>query len=482
MDPNATHQRKRRTKIVCTLGPVSATPAMIRNLLNEGMDVVRINCSHGDPATRLAWAQMVREIASDLGLYIPIIFDLQGPKIRVGRLEQAVELEQGQDLFIEVGPGPGSGNLITTSYSSFAQDVKPGQAVLLDDGKIRLKVVHIEGARVHTQVEIPGLLRERKGINLPETALSTPCLTEKDMEDLALAIEHEIDFVAISFVRSASDVETVRAAANKMGPNNLNYISKIERPEAVKDLIPIIEASDGVMVARGDLGVEIGSHRVPMIQKEIIMRANLANKFVITATQMLESMMTLPIPTRAEATDVANAILDGTDACMLSGETAMGSFPLKTVAMMAKIAHEAETHPIYRYKAPPFPKGSISYISDGISIAAYQTASLMGARLLVAFTNSGSSALKLSKRHPDTLIVGATIHPHIARRLRAYWGVIPVLIKEPASVEAMFDEVQLRLIEMELVRDGDVVILTSGFPLWTSGSTNLMKVMEIDIP
>lgn len=475
-------QRKRRTKIVCTLGPAVANADSIRALLQEGMDVVRINCSHGEPEQRRQWARMVREIAKELKMFVPIIFDLQGPKIRVGKLVEPIALEKGQSLKILVGKGTGGKDFITTSYATFAQDVKPGQAILLDDGKIRLRVKDTSENQVETVVEVAGLLRERKGINLPETALSVPCLTEKDLGDLAMAIEENIDFVAISFVRNSKDMVQAREAADAVGKHHLQFIAKIERPEALKDLIPIINKTDGVMVARGDLGVEIGTHRVPMIQKEIIMRANLAGKFVITATQMLESMMTLPIPTRAEASDVANAILDGTDACMLSGETAMGKFPVKTVGMMVKIAQEAENHHVYRYQAPTFPKGSISYISDGVSIAAYQTASLMGARLLVSFTNSGGSALRLSKRHPDTLIVGATIHEHIARRMRAYWGVVPVLIKEPASVEAMFEEVQQRLIEMALVRDGDIAILTSGFPLWTSGSTNLMRVLEIEIP
>ena len=444
-----------------------------------GMDLVRINCSHGTPADRLDLVKTVRSVARELKCVIPLMFDLQGPKIRIGKLKQPFALEIGDDLVISTGNQVGSKGQVYTSYASFTKDVKAGESVLIDDGKINLQVERIDGNSAHCRVVAGGMLKERKGINLPKSQISAPCLSEKDLTDLQAAIENQIDFVAVSFVRSAADMVAVRQYAQKMGPHNLQFISKIERPEALRDLIPIINISDGVMVARGDLGVEIGSHRVPMKQKEIITRANLAGKYVITATQMLESMIEGPVPTRAEASDVANAILDGTDACMLSGETAAGKYPVEALEMMVKICLETESHSIYRYESPAFQRGSVHHIPDGIGLAAYQTASLMGANLLIAFTNSGSSALRLSKKHPHTLIVGATIHEHTARRLRAYWGTIPVLVKKPASVEEMFQEVRDRIIELELVREGDVAILTSGFPLWTSESTNLMRIMEI---
>ncbi len=470
---------KRKTKIVCTLGPAVNSADQVKKLMLAGMDVVRINCSHGDPESRLAMVRLVRQCARELNLFIPIMFDLQGPKIRVGALTEALQLVEGQSLTIVSGRETGSAGRIFTNYEFLARDVRVGEPILMDDGKIRLRVERISGAEVICRVEVGGRLTAKKGINLPDTKISAPSLSEKDLADLAMAVREELDFVAMSFVRGAADMIGIRREAKKIGEHNLLFISKIERPEALKELIPIINTSDGVMVARGDLGVEIGSHRVPMRQKEIITRANLAGRFVITATQMLDSMMERPIPTRAEASDVANAILDGTDACMLSGETATGKYPVETVAMMVKIAREAESHATYRYQAPSFPRGSIHHIPDGVSIAAYQTASLMGARLLVAFTNSGSSALRLSKRHPQTLIVGATIHERTARRMRAYWGVVPVLIKKPASVEEMFEEVKQKIMELDLVREGDVAVLTAGYPLWTSESTNLMKIIEI---
>ena len=470
---------KRRTKIVCTLGPATEDPAALKALMLAGMDLVRVNCSHGTVAERLEMVARVRAVAAELNAFIPIMFDLQGPKIRVGDLREPFQLVKGERLTISAGDGMGEKGHVTTIYERFARDVKPGEPVLIDDGKIHLRVDEIIGDSVHCYVVVGGLLKPRKGINLPNTSISAPCLSTKDKNDLATAIANDIDFVAVSFVRTASDMVAVRREAQDIGEHHLQFISKIERPEAVADLIPIVNTSDGVMVARGDLGVEMGSHKVPMLQKEIISRANLAGKFVITATQMLESMVELPVPTRAEASDVANAILDGTDACMLSAETAVGAYPSQAVEMIAKIAWEAESSSVHRYRSPEVRRGSVHHIPDGISLAACDIARHMGARLLMSFTNSGSSALRLSKKHPHTLIVAATIHEHIARRLRAYWGVIPVLIRQPASVEEMFEEVRARIIELKLVREGDIAILTSGYPLWTTGSTNLLRVMQL---
>ena len=367
-----------------------------------------------------------------------------------------------------------------TSFASFARDVKSGEPILIDDGRVRLVARSIENDTVTAEVEVGGLVSDRKGINLPQTAVSAQSVSEKDVADLKDAIRLGADFVAISFVRNAKDVQRIKALAQDFGSHHVQFIAKIERPEAVRNIRDIIDVSDGVMVARGDLGVEVGSHRVPMIQKEIITRANMADRFVITATQMLDSMMQRPIPTRAESSDVANAIIDGTDACMLSGETASGKYPIESLEMMVRIARETENHALYRYQVPAVAKGSIHRIPDGIGMAAYQIGSLMNARLFVAFTNSGSSALKLSKKHPDCVIMGATIHRHIARRMRAYWGVYPVLLEEPSSLEAMFEQVKLKIKQMGMVQKGDLVILTAGHPMWTSGSTNLVKAMIVD--
>jgi len=477
-NPGAKRPNK-RTKIVCTMGPAVANPEKIRALMLAGMDVVRINCSHGEPEERRDLARMVREAAAELDLFVPILFDLQGPKIRIGKLEADIPLTDGQTLTIAVGRELGSGDTVYTSYAGFARDVKAGDQVLIDDGKIRLRATKVEESRVTCVVETGGLLKPRKGINLPQTKISAPCLNDKDLADLALAIELQVDFVAVSFVRGANDMVQVRREANRIGKHELHFVSKIERPEALKELIPIINTSDGVMVARGDLGVEIGSHKVPMYQKEIIARANSAGKFVITATQMLDSMIERPIPTRAEASDVANAILDGTDACMLSGETAAGAHPIEAVEMMVSIAREVEGHSIYRYQPPPYQTGSIHHIPDGVSIAAYQTANLMAANLLVAFTNSGASVLRLAKKHPNPLIVAATANERTARRVMAYWGVRPLLIQEPDTIEMMFAEIREKLAALDMAREGDVAVVTSGYPLSISGSTNLMNVMEI---
>lgn len=470
---------RRKTKIVCTLGPAVAEEEMIRELMIAGMDLVRINCSHGEPEDRADLLKRVRRVADELGLYVPVMFDLQGPKIRIGKLSQPIPLVEGQKMTIAQGNQVGDAERVFTSYSHFAQDVCTGEAILIDDGKIRFRVDEVVDQEVHCTVVVPGLLKERKGINLPNTNISAPSLSPKDKQDLAMAVRLGADFVAISFVRAATDVTDVRMEADEIGPHDLHFVAKIERPEALKELIPIINVSDAIMVARGDLGVEIGSHRVPMRQKEIITRANLAGKFVITATQMLDSMMELPVPTRAEASDVANAILDGTDACMLSGETASGKYPIESVKMMVLIAEEAESHSIFRYETPAFTRGSVHHIPDGISIAAFQTANLMSARLLIALTTSGDSVLRLSKKHPNAYIVGATLDVRIARRMSAYWGVLPILLNKPASVEEMFEEVKVIILARGLVREGDFAILTSGYPMWESGSTNIMKIMQL---
>jgi len=290
---------KRRTKIVCTLGPATESVEALMGLMSAGMDLVRINCSHGTVANRLELVARVREAATRLNTFMPIMFDLQGPKIRIGDLKQPFPLEPGESLIISAGDGQGDIGKVTTTYDHFARDVQPGELVLIDDGKIQLRVEQVSGNSVHCRVVVGGMLHARKGINLPKSKISAPSLSAKDKEDLAVAIANDIDFVAISFVRTATDVVSVRREAQKIGQHHLQFISKIERPEAIKDLIPIINTSDGVMVARGDLGVEIGSHKVPMLQKEIISRANLAGKFVITAAQMLESMVSLPVRARA---------------------------------------------------------------------------------------------------------------------------------------------------------------------------------------
>ncbi len=469
----------RKTKIVCTLGPATETEVAIEQLLVAGMDMARINCSHGKRNDRRLLYQRVRAVADRMGLYIPIMFDLQGPKIRIGALNAPVDLAVGDEVTIRVGDELGSGLHFFTPFPSFVADVKVGDPVLIDDGRVRLLTTHNDGKKVTAIVEAGGRVTDRKGINLPNTDVSIQDMSSKDKNDLQEAVELGVDYVAISFVRTARDVECVRDLANTMGENFIHYIAKIERPEAVRNIRDIVAISEGIMVARGDLGVEVGSHRVPMIQKDVIVRANVSDRLVITATQMLDSMMERPVPTRAEASDVANAILDGTDACMLSGETATGRFPVESVTMMDKIAKETESHQLYRYQSAALGKGSVHRVPDGIGMAAYQIGEMMNARLLVAFTNSGSSALSLSKRHPDCLILGATIHEHIARRMRAYWGVVPVLINQPDSLESMFEEVKSKISERALAEDGDLVVMTAGYPMWTSGSTNLIKVMTI---
>ncbi|MCB1049632.1 MAG: pyruvate kinase [Acidobacteria bacterium] len=470
---------RRKTKIVATMGPAVGTLDKVRTLIASGVDLFRINCSHGSADQWSEYIQLIRSAGQELDRPTPIMLDLQGPKIRLGNLEHEIEVQDGQTVRFQVGDFLGTPELIPSNYPYLVQDVKVGDPLLIEDGKIVLTVRAIENEQVVCEVVAGGILKDRKGINLPESDLTAKTLSEKDLQDLAFAVAQEADFVAISFVRKAEDIEMARAHAKQVGENRIHFIAKIERREAIPNLRSILDCADGVMVARGDLGVEIGPHKVPMLQKEIISRANLTGKFVITATQMLDSMIERPGPTRAEASDVANAILDGTDACMLSGETASGGYPIEAVKMMAKIAREAENHPLYKYKPVSMPRGSVHQIPNGLAVAAYQTALLMDARLLIAFTNTGGSALSLSKKHPDPLVVGATINPDTARRMRAYWGVEPMLLESADSIDSMVEEISVKVKAAKLAMPGDVVILTFGYPLWATGSTNLMSILKI---
>lgn len=473
-------ERKCKTKIVATMGPAVGTKEMVNRMVAAGVDLFRINCSHGGPEQWLSYMTMVRQATADQPFGVPIMLDLQGPKIRLGRMQAEFEVRKGEELRLQTGDFLGTRELVPSNYPYLVQDVKVGDPLLIEDGKIVLSVVRIEGVQVVCQVLAGGTIRDRKGINLPESDLTARTLSEKDLEDLAFAVKHQADFVAISFVRRAEDIASAREHAQRLAHNHgLHFIAKIERKDAIPNLRAILDCADGVMVARGDLGVEIGPPKVPMLQKEIISRANLTGKFVITATQMLDSMIERPSPTRAEASDVANAILDGTDACMLSGETSAGAFPIESIEMMVRIACEAENHPLYRYKPTNMPRGSVHQVPNGLAVAAYQTAMLMDARLLVAFTNTGGSALSLSKKHPDPWVVGATIHPAAARRMRAYWGLEPILLQSADSMESMVAEVLQAVQSRNLARKGDVVILTSGYPLWATGSSNLMSILKV---
>jgi pyruvate kinase len=471
----------RRTKIVATIGPASRDRPSLERLARAGVDVVRLNFSHGEPEEHLAVMRTVREIAEAQGRPIAILQDLSGPKIRTGRLRggQPVKLDDASRIVITTDESiEGDASRISTTYDALPRDVSPGDRILLDDGNLELKVVRVAGGDVECEVVHGGLLRPNKGMNLPGVKISAPALTEKDQRDLAFGIENDVDYVAVSFVRQAADVEQARSAIATLG-GTAPVIAKIEKREAVEDLLAIVDAADGVMVARGDLGVELPAEEVPTLQKRIIQTANAAGKAVITATQMLESMIENPRPTRAEASDVANAILDGTDAVMLSAETARGRYPVESVETMARIAVYTEEHlsqrdPVRR-RAAAVPN---RFVARSLARVAAMVAEELECKLIVAFTASGSTAWLVSMYRPRSPIAAITYDDDIYRRLALWWGVTPLKSKVALTTDEMVLDAEALLKRKEMVRPGDVVLMLGG-QSHTAGSTNMIRVHTI---
>jgi pyruvate kinase len=470
-DPAARH---RATKIVATLGPATTDDAVITALLQAGVDVVRLNFSHGTHDEHAAHFHTVRNIATSLGRPVAIMQDLQGPKIRTGLLTGGapVTLNDGATFRITTDDAPGTADRVSTTYVHLPEDVAPGDRILLDDGHMELRVTGVENTDVVTTVVHGGLLREHKGINLPGIKISSPALTEKDHADLAFGVALGVDYVAISFVRSAHDVRLARAALKRLGAAT-PLIAKIEKPEALDDLAGVIEAADGVMVARGDLGVELSPERVPSAQKRIIRMANERGKVVITATQMLESMTANPQPTRAEASDVFNAILDGTDAVMLSGETAIGSYPVETVQMMQRIAAQAEIAlPDWQHRDGP---GRPS-LSRAIADAAVRLACDTRARALVVVTRSGYTARLVSSLRPPVPIIVLTERAAVYDSLALWWGLQPHRTHFGQTAEATIAAFEETLIAEGHVREKDLLVIVGSSVRVTDARTNLIKL------
>ena len=466
----------RRTKIIATLGPVSSSPVVIGQLLDAGVDLFRLNFSHGRNPEKSDTIRIIREISEEKGKLTGILADLQGPKIRTGRMENgALLLTKGDRLDITIRDMLGRPGLISTGYEALPKDVHTGSRILMDDGLIELKVVGVDEETVHCTVVEGGVLKDLKGINLPGVNVSSPSLTEKDRLDLEFCLNAGVDYIALSFVRTAADVEELKRIIFEHGLN-IPVIAKIEKPEALRNFKSILKAVDGVMVARGDLGVEIKPEKVPLFQKKIIRACNEAGKPVITATQMLESMIRNARPTRAETSDVANAILDGTDAVMLSGETASGAYPVDAVRTMAKIAVDVERSELWRIGRPIH--GHSNSIAEAVAEAACQAAASLKARSIAVFTQSGSTAALISKYRPQLPIIAFTSNLDIQRRLALYWGVNTRRIGKVVGTDEQISEVEETLLAAGH-RKGDVVIITMGVPLEARGSTNLMKVHKL---
>jgi pyruvate kinase len=470
----------RRVKIVATVGPATDAPGRLEALLESGVDVVRLNFSHGTHEEHAERVRRVRATSERLGRPIAIMQDLQGPKIRTGTLAGGgpVELRDGAELRITTRPVRGTAERVSTSYQNLPRDCKAGDTILLNDGRIRLKVLGTGPNEVRTEITDGGTLGEHKGINLPGVAVSAPALTEKDREDLAFGLTLGVDFVALSFVREATDLLLARAFIEQRGAS-VPLIAKLEKPQAVEHLDPILAASDGVMVARGDLGVEMAPEEVPPIQKTIIRKANHRGIPVITATQMLESMIEEPTPTRAEASDVANSVWDGTDAVMLSGETAAGAFPIEAVRMMHRIVVRAESaaHREDR-EDPPRDRHRMSQ-AHAISRAARALAEDLKVAAIAAFTRSGRTGELLSQDRPRVPIYAFTPSPSIYRRLALWWGVTPIMGTQVADTDALIGEMEQILERSGAVRGGDLLVVVGSQPFRQGIHTNLVKLHTV---
>lgn len=469
----STMERGRRTKIVCTLGPASSSLAVMDKLVEAGLDAARLNFSHGTYEQHERAAASIRELQATHSRPLALIADLQGPKLRIGGLGEPRMLAAGDDLVLVGGESLDEMD-VEVRPAVLAQALRPGQSVLIDDGRVRLRVVDVDPGRLQCTVTVGGMISDNKGVNVPGVDLPVPSLTDKDIDDLEFALALGVDYVALSFVRSAQDVRGLRERLNEAG-SRARIIAKIEKGEAITSLTEIIDEADAVMVARGDLGVEIGPAAVPLIQKRIIRESLERGKLPITATQMLESMLTSAEPTRAEASDVANAILDGTAAVMLSGETAVGEYPVASVAAMDEIALAVEPSLHYRHEFGD-PRGSFSTVTEVVTHAACDMAELLDAAAILVPTASGGTASDVSRQRPRRPVIAVSHRVETVQRLALEWGVIARRVDHEDEIEALWDRALEAAVETGLVLPGDRIVITAGSTLDVPGTTNLLKV------
>ena len=469
----------RRAKIVCTLGPASSSPERLSELVAAGMDVARLNMSHGDYADHEVNLRNVREASKNAGRPIGVLADLQGPKIRLGRFANGKEhLRNGATFAITIDDVPGTVDRCSTTYKGLCGDVKPGDLILIDDGRIALRATEVTETDVITEVTVGGKVSNNKGINLPGVAVSVPAMSDKDTEDLRWALRNGVDMIALSFVRSAADIEPVHRVMEEEG-RQIPVIAKLEKPQAVENLDEIIDAFDAFMVARGDLGVELPLEEVPLVQKQIVTAARRWAKPVIVATQMLESMISAPRPTRAEASDVANAILDGADAVMLSGETSVGEYPVVTVETMARIVENTETHGQDRMQDINWDPHTTSGV---ITKAAEEVGKRIGAKFLVTFTTSGDSARRLARLRSPIPILAFTPSEQTRFTLTLNWGVETFLVPMVGHTDDMIRQVDKALTDSGVIADGELVVIVAGSPPGVAGHTNMVRVRRIGAP
>lgn len=477
----------KKTKIICTMGPNSNDRELMKQLILNGMDVARFNFSHGDHAEHQKRLMQLREVAEEVGIPVAALLDTKGPEIRTGILKDGkkITLKERQEFILTTEEIVGDESQVHINYSGLNEDVKEGNRILIDDGLIELHVERVEGPRIYCRVVNGGDLGERKGVNVPNVKIKLPALTEKDKEDIRFGIEAGFDYIAASFIRSADAIHEIRSIL-EAGDSNMGIIAKIENAEGLENLEEIIEASDGIMVARGDLGVEVPPEKLPFLQKMMIEKCSEACKTVITATQMLDSMIRNPRPTRAEVTDVANAVYDGTDVVMLSGETANGKYPVEALKMMVQIVEEAEDHLTDTfYKNRKVSDDNRHSISNAVCFSSVSTARALGAKVIIAPSISGYTARMLSKWHPRTQLIGMSPSLSAVRKMQLYWGVAPFQAKRADSTDILIRNSIDMLKEEGIVNEGDLAVVTAGVVSHSrrhepATATNIMRVVTVD--
>lgn len=471
----------RKTKIICTLGPATDKGNILEQLIVEGMDVARFNFSHSTYEEHGRRMKELKKLRKSHGKHVAALLDTKGPEVRLKDFaEGSAFLKKGQEFILHSTEVEGDEKGVSITYPELYQDVSAGDTILIDDGLIQMKVLRLEQTNIVCQIENEGKVSNHKGINVPGISLSLPYMSEQDKEDILFGIHQGFDFVAASFVRTADDIMEVRNFLDENGGKKVNIIAKIENQQGVNNVTDIIRASDGIMIARGDMGVEIPVEDVPVIQKMIIKKVYQAGKQVITATQMLESMMLHPRPTRAEATDVANAIYDGTSAIMLSGETAAGLYPIEALRMMVKLSERTEADIDYRKRFFSQERKANPNITDAISHATCTTAHDLNAKAIITVTKSGASARMISRYRPDCDIIGCSMDSHVCRQINLSWGVVPALLPEQTEVFELFAHAVEAARDKAKLEEGDITVLTSGVPIGVSGTTNMLKVEVIE--
>ncbi len=473
------HERS-HTKIIATIGPATRNKEILEKMIHEGVDVCRINCSHDTHEEHMKTIKYINELNEELGSNVAILADLQGPKLRVGEMKNdSVTLEDGQEFTFVTNPCTGTSEQAYLSYEKLPADVTPGEMILVDDGKLMFEVIDSNGKdRVRTKVIAGGNLSTKKGVNLPQTKVSLPSLTEKDIRDAQFALDQRVDWIALSFVRQKKDITDLKKIVDTH-PNNAHIIAKIEKPEALEEINEIIEVSDAIMVARGDLGVEVDFHKVPVIQKSIIKKCHERSKPVIVATQMMESMITNPTPTRAEANDVANAVLDGADSVMLSGETSVGKYPVQTITNMQKIIDSTESEEYIYYNKNKPRMEEDTFLAESICYNATRLAEKVDAAAIVTLTHSGFTAIKISSHRPKAPIFTFTMNEDLICDLSLVWGVRTYFFGECSNVNEYIEYTEEFLVGQNLLKKGDLVVHVGSIPILEKGKTNMLKLTRV---